>query len=97
MVAALISKHRDARASKGRRVADPYKDIEKQNSLYKGVNPCNTPSVSASPSQLPLHKGAEIKFYIIIKIGFKVAFDMLSCRLRGSGASRSPSPTSCVQ
>ena len=43
----------DANASKGRRVAAPYKDIKKQNSLCKGINPCNNPSVLASPSQLP--------------------------------------------
>ena len=43
-----------------RRVAAPYKDIEKQSSLCKGANPCNNPSVSASPSQLPC-RGAIIE------------------------------------
>ena len=35
---------------------------------------CRNPSVSASPSQLPLHKGAIIKFYIAIKFAFVVGF-----------------------
>ena len=34
-----------------RRVAAPYKDIEKQKSLCKGANPCCNPSVSALPSR----------------------------------------------
>ena len=43
-----------------RRVAAPYRNIEKQNSLCKEVGPCNNPSVSASPSQLPC-RGAIIE------------------------------------
>ena len=49
MVAALISKHRDARASKGRRVAAPYEVRVNKFCADFAANP----SVLASPIQLP--------------------------------------------
>ena len=53
-----------------RRVAAPYKDIEK-TVCAMWANPCNNPSVSASPSQLPC-RGAVIAYLPQIPVSLSV-------------------------